>query len=507
MKKISVTIISILIIFMISCTDELNQVPISNVSANIFYKTATDFKQAVNGVYNALGANPSTGNGYAIRRFMLSEIRSDNIYCPGTAGTRDRVFVNNFQSNLANNALITEAWASNYVGILRANTILDQLDSIKVSDKPTRDQIEGEAKFLRAFFYFDLVRYFGKVPIIDHAVTTTEALSIPRGEVADVYNLIISDLSTASTKLPLTFTGVDKGRATSLAAKAMLGLVYLTRTGPTYGINGPGLATTEFDKAVSLFNDVIGSGKFSVVPTYAAIFSWANEGNPDIVFDIQAIGGNTGDLGLGARFPTDFVDANYATSQGIKFAGGAETDAPQSPSADLRNSFEVGDARKTFSIINSYPPSGTPQFVKFWDKTQAGVDRFNWPLNFPALRYTDVLMMKAEAILRGGFGANCTQADVDAIVNQVRTRAGLTPRTNVTLDQLLTERRHEFMEEGLRWHDLVRNGTVITTMNAWRTIDDTAGKISPIVENYIIYPLPVAQITGIQAGYEQNPGY
>jgi hypothetical protein len=173
----------------------------------------------------------------------------------------------------------------------------------------------------------------------------------------------------------------------------------------------------------------------------------------------------------------------------------------------LRNSFEVGDARKTFSIINSYPPAGAPQFVKFWDKTQAGVDRFNWPLNFPALRYTDVLTMKAEAILRGGFGANGTQADVDAIVNQVRTRAGLTPRINVTLDQLLTERRHEFMEEGIRWFDLVRNGTVITTMNAWRAIDDTAGKINPVVENYIIYPLPVAQVTGIQAGYEQNPGY
>jgi hypothetical protein len=287
----------------------------------------------------------------------------------------------------------------------------------------------------------------------------------------------------------------------------MLGLVYLTRTGPTYGINGPGLATTEYDKAVSLFNDVISSAKFSIVPTYAAIFSWTNEGNADIIFDIQAIGGNTGDLGLGARFPTDFVDANFATSQAIKFAGGAETDAPQSPSADLRNSFEAGDVRKTFSRINSYPPSGTPQFIKFWDKTQAGVDRFNWPLNFPALRYTDVLMMKAEAILRGGIGANGTQADVDAIVNQVRTRAGLTSLSNVTLNQLLTERRHEFMEEGLRWFDLVRNGTVITTMNAWRTIDDTAGKISPIVEDYIIYPLPIAQITGIQAGYDQNPGY
>jgi len=505
MKKITILTLTA-ITLLASCADDLNQVPVSNVSANIFYKTPADFKQAVNGAYAALNASPVTSNGYAIRRFFLSELRSDNIYCPGTAGTRDRVFVNNFASNLANNALITEAWASNYVGILRTNTILDHLDETVVPDSAMRAQFEGEAKFLRAFYYFDLVRLFGKVPLVTHAVTTDESLKIGRNEVSEVYDQIIADLQTATTKLPPAFTGVDKGRATSLAAKAMLGLVYLTRTGPTYGINGPGLGTNEFDKAVSLFNEVISSGKFTFVPTYASIFSWTNEGNGDIVFDIQAIGGNTGDLGLGARFPTDFVDANFATSQGIKFAGGAESDAPQSPSPDLISSFEPGDVRKTFSIITSYPPNGTAQFVKFWDKTQAGADRFNWPLSFPALRYTDVLTMKAEAILRGNF-SNGTQADVDAIVNQVRNRAGLTPLSNVTLDQLLTERRHEFVEEGLRWHDLVRNGTVITTMNAWIAKDDVAKKINPVVENYIIYPLPTAQIPVSQNLYDQNPGY
>ena len=104
----------------------------------------------------------------------------------------------------------------------------------------------------------------------------------------------------------------SKGRAISLVAKAFLGLVYLTRTGATYGIEGPGLGTTEYSEAVTLFNEVINSGKFSWVINYANIFSYTNEGNGDIVFDIQAIGGNTGDVGVGADFHQKYMTERMA---------------------------------------------------------------------------------------------------------------------------------------------------------------------------------------------------
>jgi hypothetical protein len=511
MKKANFIMPLVCTLGLLACTDELGQDPISNGGAASFYENAADFQVAVNGIYNALGANPQTGNGYAIRRFELAETRSDNVYSPGT-GVRDWNPINNFEKTLATNTYINEAWTTNYLGILRANTVLDKLNASVVPDDATRNQLEGEAKFLRAFFYFDLVRWFGKVPIFTHVATPTEALTVPRSPVSDVYDQIILDFNDAIAKLPDSYTGANVGRATSLAAKSMLGLVYLTRTGITYGIEGPGMGTSEYTQAVALFNDVINTGKLGWVPKYSDIFSYANENNPDIVFDIQSIGGNSGDIGVGARFPTEQYDGFYATAIGLTFAGGVDSDSPKAPSVSFKASFEPGDARYTFSILPSYKSVAgstinTGQYIKFLDATKAPVDRFNWPINYPVLRYTDVLMMKAEAILRGGFGGLGTQSDVDDIVNQVRARAGLGDVSGVTLDMLLTERRHEFMAEGLRWHDLVRNGVVITVMNAWKTSDDIQKKIKSISETDIIYPIPQSQLTVKPGLYAQNPGY
>jgi starch-binding outer membrane protein, SusD/RagB family len=519
MKKRKIFILAGFILAVTGCSDELNQFPISQPSADNFYRNTNDFQQAVNGIYNTLSPNPGVAspfvpanNGYAIRRFEMSEVRSDNVYSPGT-GVRDWNPINNFEKTLATNPYTSEAWSSNYMGISRANMVLDKLNTDAVPDEATRHQIEGEAKFLRAFFYFDLVRWFGKVPVQTTSVSISQALEIPRSPVAEVYDVIIADLKDAITLLPATPTGTNKGRATSVTAKAMLGLVYLTRTGPTYGIEGPGLQTNEFAEAVTLFNEVIASGAFGWVASYPDIFSYEKEGNPDIVFDIQAIGGNTGDVGLGARFPTEMYDGGYGNAIKLGFPGGADDDSPKAPSKSFQASFDPADTRDNFAILPSYTNLAgslitTGMYVKFLNASKKGTDRFNWPINYPVLRYTDVLMMKAEAIIRGGFGALGTQQDVDDIVNMVQVRAGLPGNAaNVTLDQLLDERRKEFMAEGLRWHDLVRNGVVLDVMAAWVANDDQAGKIKAITANDIIYPIPQTELTVSPGLYAQNPGY
>ena len=119
-----------------------------------------------------------------------------------------------------------------------------------IPDPTLKTRLQAEAKFLRAFFYFDLVRLFGKVPIVDHTLTPAEAASIQRNPVADVYSFIISDLQFAITNLPDVYAAADKGRATKYAAKAILALVYMTRSAPTYGIEGPGLGVNEWSQAV-----------------------------------------------------------------------------------------------------------------------------------------------------------------------------------------------------------------------------------------------------------------
>jgi hypothetical protein len=200
MKKIFFLSTISAVFLMASCNKELNQVPISTSTTATFYKSPSDFLQATNAIYADL-------HNYPVSLANLSEIRSDNIY--GVSVTvRDWDPVNDFSPSLAANAYVTEAWGTDFNGIFRANTLLDQVGKewqlyrfcILIR------RLQAEAKFLRAFYYFDLVRYFGKLPIIDHPVTAPEANTIGRSPVADVYKLIIADLQSAIANLPANYT-------------------------------------------------------------------------------------------------------------------------------------------------------------------------------------------------------------------------------------------------------------------------------------------------------------
>ena len=180
-------------------------------------------------------------------------------------------------------------------------------------------------------------------------------------------------------------------------------------------------------------------------------------------------------------------------------------------SNNLLNSFEANDIRKTFAIKTGYTiPKGATEtqsfIVKYVDVTKVPASRTDWPINFIVIRYTDVLLMKAECVLHGAAGSTAT--DVDAVVNRVRVRAGLAGnKSNVTLAQLMEERRKEFVGEGLRWHDLVRSGQIETIMLAWITADDVKHQMQPFNKNYIIYPVPQSQLDVKVGLYSQNAGY
>ena len=486
-----------------ACNKKLDQKPISLVTTETFYTLQNDFVQGVNAAYNALIPYPD-------RQLNLSETRSDNLYAVSDGGVRDWDPINGFYKSIANNTYVTEAWGGNYAGIYRANLVLDQLDKrgTIVTDTTLRKRLKAEARFIRAFCYFDLVRWFGKVPLIDKPLATTdEALAIGRSSVSDVYNFIISDLKFAADSLPATYTAAaDKGRATKYAAKGILALAYMTRSAPTYDINGPGLNSNEWAQALSLWNEIITSGNYSFLTTYPAIFSYTNEYNGEVVFDIEAVSGLT--PVAGSSFPWVLVPDNYITAAG-KTAQGGLTIRPVS--TDLLNSYETGDTRKAFSIQTGYTSNGVTEprsfFKKYLDMTKypTSNNAKDWPINFIVLRYTDVLMLKAECILHGATPG--TQTDVDGIVNQVRGRAGLGTITGVTLARLFEERRKEFAAEGTRWHDLVRSGTIDTKIAAWITAEDVQHAIQPFQKNYIIYPVPQSELDVKPGLYDQNPGY
>lgn len=498
MKKIYI-LLSIIVFGLVACEEELNQVPISAISSDGFFSNETGFEQAVNGVYEALRTYPE-------RQFHLSDVRSDNIYGVGSMGVRSHEPVNNFALSLATNEYMKEAWDNNFKGIMRANTVIDNINETAVPDVTKRNQIEGEAKFLRALFYFDLVKYFGMVPIIDRLVSPNEALEIPRSPASDVYELIISDLKEASTLLPSTYTGANIGRATSYAAKGILARVYLTRSGPKMHADGPCLATNEYSQALSLLNEII-SGPYKMLDNYASTFDLKNENNSDIIFDIQFASGGQG---VGASYPGELAGSAFWRAAAYPYAIGLET---KDVSANLINSYGPDDLRFKFNVQVGYTDPSNGQYVedpvctKFsrTDPSTWGGDRFDFGINFPVLRFTDVLLMKAECILQGAAGS---QTEVDKIVSDVRKRGGLPAVTNTTLNTLLEERRKEFFGEGLRWHDLVRTGKVLDVMNAWIPVEDKANQmLRPINADHIIYPIPQEQMDVKKGLYTQNKGY
>jgi hypothetical protein len=492
--KIYLTLFSLLLVLS-SCEKQLDQTPESSLATDDFFTNNNDFLQAVNGVYSQL-------NNYPSQALWLSEMRSDNINTTSD-GNRDWDGINNFTPNITTTGFISTAWRANFNGIYNANTVLEALATkASVLSAANATRYAAEVRFLRAFYYFSLVRTFGQVPLISSVKSAAEVASIPRSPVADIYALIESDLQFAATNLPATFTGVDLGRPTASAAKGLLGLVYLTKSGPTYGINGPGLASNEYDKAAALFDQVITGSPFSFGSSYANIFSYTNENNSEVVFDIQFASSLNG-----AGFPSHLAPVAYWTSSGISNSFGNGYGASTFPvSKSLVNSYTTNtvggtDLRYPFNVATTYAPG--PFIKKYIDVPKRGLSGRDWSINFIVLRYTDILLMKAECILRGAPGS---QADVDAIVNRVRARAGVGALTNVNLARLMQERQREFLGEGLRWNDLVRSGLAISQMNAWR-IADAVTKINEVVPNYIIYPVPATEIQTAPGLYTQNPGY
>ncbi|AHF15116.1 RagB/SusD family nutrient uptake outer membrane protein [Niabella soli] len=508
MKKFIYSAICISSLLITACSKDLTQIPVSSITTNNFYTNANDFTQAVTGAYSGLKAYPD-------QALWMGELRSDDIAATSD-GNRDWQGINNFSPNLTTTAFIVNAWNNNFNAVYNVNNVLDALATKgdKIGNDSLKARFTAELRFLRAFYYFNLVKFYGKLPIIDKVYTTYEVTTIGRSPVSEVYNFIIADLQYAMAHLPVSYSGANIGRATKWAAEGLLGLVYLTKSGPTYNIEGPGLNSNEYDKALALFNDIITNGGFKFAASYPSIFSYTAENNPEVLFDVQFMSTSNG-----ADYPSQLVPGAYWTGLGLSSYDNGYGTATYNVSRNLLSSYRnsagtATDIRDTFSIRHGFALSTStpntldttrPFIKKYIDVSRRGTNRADWPVNFIVMRYTDVLMMKAECILHGASG---TQADVNSIVAQVRARAGVPAlTTDVTLPLLMEERRREFLGEGLRWNDLVREGLAVTTMNAWIASDTLSATINQVMPNYVIYPLPQAELLTAPGLYTQNPGY
>ncbi len=493
-----------ILILLFACDSDLDQIPLSTGTTENFYSNQNDFEQARNATYS------SGLYSYPTRLMNLSETRSDNIYTVPDVnyGWSE---IHNFFSSITANGFIEEAYATNYNAIYKANQLIEKLaeNGQVITNEEVRLNIEAEAHFMRAFCYFDLVRWFGPVPLLDRTVSPQEAAEIPRAPVEDVYELIISDLQFAVENLPESYEDDNFGRVSKYGAKGILGLVYMTRSSETYGIDGPGLNSGEWDLAYQQLNDIKNSGLFELEEDYSTIFLTEGNQNSENVFVIPFLE-NTGN-GVGTNFMSEHIGADsYFASLGLSAQGASEG---RFVSPDLRSNFAEGDLRAEYGIVDAYVVNegrwegsyNRPVYSKYADITRYGDGRTDWGVDFMVLRYTDILMLMAECTLHGGGGS---QADVDAIVNDVRERAGLTPdAANVNLEELFQERQKEFFAEGNRWFDLFRSGNAVGILNDWKNEVDDQDALGDITQNSLIYPIPLQETLSNPGFYEQNPGY
>lgn len=495
----------ILAIGLSSCQNTLELAPETLITPSNFYKSQQDFEQAVGGIYAPL-------KDVYEQDWILTEMRSDNtnfIFDVANRGSKPDEDPATFTVE-SNNRNVGDKWADNYLIISRANEVLSNIEMVDFDfDAPIRDNLKGQAHFLRALAYFDLVKNFGGVPLFLEPAPSYEGTFLARSPANEVYEQIISDATIASGLLP-NKGNQDPGRATSGAANVLLADTFLT--------------LGRWEEAENSLIKVTAMG-YRLLDNYADIFRPSNWGNDEIIFEVEYLAGTS--QSLGSEFPYHFLPVlnDPSVITGVSPANQNNDGSFNTPTPDLLDAYEdpVIDERYEASIgfysgespLVGVTYDNTPYIKKYQHPhSQYGETDQNWPV----YRYAEVLLMLAESLNEQG-----TSAEALVYLNQVRNRCGLdniiATDQSALRDIILNERRIELAFEDKRWHDLVRTGRAIAVMNAYgaKVKNNPQDYYYPVgsqpfassyevTEDNYLYPIPVTDLN-INPELEQNPGY
>ena len=440
------------------CQKFLEKVPETALSSATFFKTQSDFQQAVNAGYEPLRSI------YNVEKFYTTEMHSDNAYYYrnilfGATEQQENLadFAITVSGAVTTNSHVLTQYRQYYQIIARTNQILSSIDAV---DFPaaSKNNLKGQALFLRAWSYFDLVRLFGKVPLhLVPAVSRSEA-ALPLSAEDSVYLQIEADALAATTLLPNKATQ-EPGRATSGAAKTLLADAYM--------------AQKKWALAEPLLKDIVTNDTYALIPDYNNVFSGTNDNknNQESIFEIQYMEGSAGYNGsqiynmLPMPLTHDEIQPIIQVSNPQDLSG----EGNNAPTPDLIAAFEAGDLRKD-ATIGYVTASGSAltnknyPYCKKYAKPHALW--FNTGNNIPVYRYAEVLLMLAEVL-----NEENKTAEGLPYLNQVRARAGLAPSTasapSDVRDAIFRERRVELSFECKRWFDLVHSGTFLNVITAY----------------------------------------
>jgi hypothetical protein len=474
----------------VSCSDEfVNIEPQYSIDSENYFNVPEDYNQAVIAAYDLLQTTYLNA--------MLGEIASDNSLCGGESASD----VPGFQQiddmiHTPNNDNLQDLWDWMFSGVQRATYVIEFKDKIDFTGK---DKLIAEAYFLRAYYNFELVKWFGPIPIKPNArFEVGDETSIPRSPVEEVYSYIEEDLLLSLESLPLDV--LEKGRVSSGAAKSLLGKVYLYQN--------------KFEFAANVLDEVIDSNVYGLEPNYGMIFENDGENGMGSVFEVQYT-----DL-EGAGFDCfQCSEGNIAVGfNGIRQYNGPLFDSGFSFNVltqSLVDAFEIGDIRKEVAVLDiedwasktgatygtGYEHTG--YFNRKYIAQEKGIvileiKTLTNPNNYRAIRYADVLLMAAEAHARKSSPDNFKS---NSYLNMVRSRAFSDNISQISLsgealvDAIFNERRVEFAGEGHRFFDLVRTGKAQDFIDGF------------VINKHEIFPVPLQEIQFSSGNWNQNQGY
>jgi hypothetical protein len=467
-----------------ACSEDYVDVVSEDANSEDFFNTQADYENALIAAYDLLQSS--------YINVMLGEIASDNTLAGGESAT-DVIGIQQIDDMIHTpvNEQLTDLWRWMFAGVNRTNYIMEFQNNFEFPDKP---RVLGETRFLRAYYYFELVKFFGDVPLaVDQRFLFGDQFEVERTPKADIYAQIELDLIFAIDNL--AYTTPDIGRATKGSAQALLGKVYLFQE--KYGL------------AADVLDDLILMGPYSLVTDYSTIFENDNENNSESVFEIQYSDGD------GASFLClQCSEGNVAVGfNGIRNYNGPTFDSGFSfnvPTQEVVDLFDSTDPRKDTAIldIDAFAAANSATFSTGFEHTgyfnrkyiarqgdlNPGDANLTNPNNYRAIRLADVYLMAAEAYNSGGLGDGQAQT----YLNEVRTRVGLPDvlTSGIALtDAIFLERRLELVGEGHHFFDLVRTGRAAAEIDGF-----VAGK-------HEIFPIPLEEILLAGNRWEQNPNY
>ena len=495
--KSTIAIVAMMQIFVSCKKDFLELTPKGTTLEDNFYKNEKEVMQGVIAVYDVM--QWGTTGGYTMKMPLLSAA-SDDCWAGGSNAADQPAWVAYDNFNLSSFVGPQGGlWNKNYSGINRANLILSKIDKSTTLSASFKTRTIAEAKFLRAYFYFDLVRWFGNVPLITTSLPTAELYTQKQSTPAQIYAQIEKDLRDAIAGLPAVVSAAEKGRTSQGAAKAQLGKVLLYQND-----------NAKLSEAITLFEDVNRTGNaygYRLMTNYADIFDPANKFNVESILEIphsnNAAWGDWGWINGGeGNVATQFIGMD--TYNGDTYSSGwgfcpVTLDLVNALKNDPRFAATIidGAALKAAGATYNARYQNTDYFIKKYAPLKAyrstlGVAEQNWPINEIEIRLADTYLMQAEALVKSGGNP----ARAKELLDAVRARVGLAS-VPATLDNIYNERRLELATEGHRFFDLVRTGRAVTVL----------GPLGYKANKSEYLPIPQSEIDVTKGVIKQNPGY